>query len=59
MVGGTGTVYEGRGWEICADKDIEFDQYHQRSIDIAYIGRYGGKIRFVPWNNCYNRYFKY
>ncbi|XP_054265379.1 peptidoglycan-recognition protein SB2-like [Macrosteles quadrilineatus] len=41
MVGGTGRVYEGRGWEICADKDVEFEQYHKKSIDIAYIGRYG------------------
>nr|BBK26517.1 peptidoglycan recognition protein 18 [Nephotettix cincticeps] len=38
-----GAVYEGRGWDIEADKNSEDYETANRSVDIAYIGDFENK----------------
>lgn len=41
LIGGDGTVYEGRGWHIDSTKqDYRYIDYYSKSIDIALIGNY-------------------
>ncbi|XP_054264609.1 peptidoglycan-recognition protein 1-like [Macrosteles quadrilineatus] len=42
-IGGDGTVYEGRGWEVEADKDSDNYETANRSVDVAYIGTFEDK----------------
>lgn len=42
MIGGNGTVYEGRGWNVNATKEPEHTPLDFKSLDIAYIGRTKG-----------------
>ncbi|XP_054260308.1 peptidoglycan recognition protein 1-like [Macrosteles quadrilineatus] len=40
-IGGDGTVYEGRGWELDATRELDNWQHIEAEcIDIAYIGKY-------------------
>lgn len=49
LIGGDGRVYEGRGWRSVGKqyKKEEMAALNYRSIEIAYIGYYEGKLKKI------------
>lgn len=52
MIGEDGTIYEGRGWTMDADRPMELSHITGRCLDIAYIGDYYSKYETI--NKLFN-----
>ncbi|XP_054285456.1 peptidoglycan-recognition protein SC1a/b-like [Macrosteles quadrilineatus] len=49
LVGGDGNVYEGRGWYTKPQKFLTDPKCSDKTIDIAFIGKYGYPDVEYPW----------